>query len=539
MALSREAIMLLTISVLFYGRADVSKKFLDVLGNTIGERNDIEVIVTSNGSPDREKSEKMLSECRIQNLLYIPIGVNIGFPAGHNNALNYAQGEYFLVLNNDMIFKDPDWIDKLIAPFRKDPPPNLVGLKGTPCSIKVDGNGFVGPKVEYIEGSCLMGRTDVLKTYGLFSDSLDMFFYEDSDMGLRYLEMGMKLETVLIAHDHIRGQSLTLISKPEIEKHRNKNGEIFKKRWGRYLTSRHFTNRILIKMNSLGIGDVLCMTPALAALRKDHPTAIIEVDTPFRDVFRNNPNYNSFFTPGPKKIAYDRIIDVQPNYGSHDLLGKEVEKFVGSKFNSYLPDVYLLGDELEGARRTIDGLREKDSPIVGVSLLMSRVEWEGRNWNVTHASDLILELQESGAKVIEFGKSVPSTGLADLDLVDKLELREFFAFVANLDMFICIDSLGLHVGQAFRVPTYALMGATEPISRIVDFSRTFIVRNEELPCLGCYAKKGDPGFNKCALGTEACMQDLTPERVMSYLTGDINGLQHNIHYLQSRIRDNA
>jgi hypothetical protein len=67
------------------------------------------------------------------------------------------------------------------------------------------------------------------------------------------------------------------------------NRKIFHSRWSKCFGVDRLTNRVLISLSSVGIGDILCSTPTLKALRKDHPTAKFDVETRFPDVFRNHP----------------------------------------------------------------------------------------------------------------------------------------------------------------------------------------------------------------------------------------------------------
>ena len=74
-----------------------------------------ELIVVNNGSTDG--TEDYLSG--VQEVSPVPVtvianGTNRGFPAAVNQGLQYARGEYLVLLNNDVVVTD-GWLDQLIA----------------------------------------------------------------------------------------------------------------------------------------------------------------------------------------------------------------------------------------------------------------------------------------------------------------------------------------------------------------------------------------------------------------------------------------
>jgi GT2 family glycosyltransferase len=74
-----------------------------------------ELIVVNNGSTDG--TADYLGG--VQDVSPVPVtiianGTNRGFPTGINQGLQYARGEYLVLLNNDVVVTD-GWLDQLIA----------------------------------------------------------------------------------------------------------------------------------------------------------------------------------------------------------------------------------------------------------------------------------------------------------------------------------------------------------------------------------------------------------------------------------------
>jgi ADP-heptose:LPS heptosyltransferase len=537
--------MKLTISVLFYGKPDVSRKFLQYLEPGLKNRPDVEVIIRDNGCIGMEQSASAVLTADIKNIVYIPSGINLGFGAGHNENLKLARGEFFLCMNNDLFMQDNSWVNKLLMAFSNGGNASLVGLQGVPCELQSNMRtlyieGKKGDRLDYIEGAFFCGRTKDFQKYGLFSPAFKIGLFEDGDLSLRFKQMGFEISVLKIAHQHLRAQSLSLFSAEERERIADYNCEIFKKRWGTYMQNQRFANRVLIKAESAGIGDILAITPVVEAVRRDHPTAIIEVTTSCPDLFINNKHLTELYkTKREYPNSYDRVVDLKINYASYEPMVKEAERVAVTKFNSYLPQIFLTKLELEEGRKVVESVRRGEGQtVVGVQLQNNRPAWEGKSWDFQHIAPLIKMIQGiDSSTVIEFGKDVQSSGEADLDLVNQTDLREYLAIVANLDVMVCIDSLPLHASQAFGIPTFCIFGATSPLGYVIDWKTVFPIQCPDLECLGCYQRKGDSGFNKCAVGFQHCMHDLSPERVFETLVTDRDILlERNIEYLSKHLQ---
>ena len=167
--------MKFTISILTYGALEHTKACLQSVLENSGDH-DYEIILTDNGSTDG--TAEFFREFAAKNprkTFIVTNTENKGFIDPNRYALEIASGEFFVMLNNDA--KVPrEWLDKLLSPFDRFPRAALSGPDGSCCELTPDFYGMPGRKIDYLEGSCLCGRTEILRRHGLFSDYLEFAY---------------------------------------------------------------------------------------------------------------------------------------------------------------------------------------------------------------------------------------------------------------------------------------------------------------------------------------------------------------------------
>jgi GT2 family glycosyltransferase/ADP-heptose:LPS heptosyltransferase len=474
----------------------MTRKCLAALRKSTKDHSLLRIIITDNASTD--DTADVIDAFEWPDKIILTHPANLGFGAAHNEALKHAgECEFFLCLNNDLFIQDTKWIEKATAPL-KDAGCGLVGIAGTPTTLDREGRGSCGKLVDYVEGSFVLGRTALFQRYGLFSEVYKRFWFEDSDLSLRFRQLGYGLAHADIKYHHEDHASIDTIDLRSVHKVFTRNKETFLIRWAKYLKTRSFHQRILLKIPSIGIGDILSATPAVAGVMADHPGAETHIQTNFPALFEG---WNVITHPMTANLGedFDRIINMNPNYSLSQPLAAAYCGIARTVRNDLAPIFRSIGKlppELKGML------------YVACNFFTHRADWHGRNWNREQARGLVAWLKQQGYLVVEVGQDIESTGLADVDYIGATTLKELAAIIEDSAFFVGIDSLPLHIAQAVGARTYALFGATNPLARITNHLNTFAITNKETSCIFCYHRKGSPGLNRCDRGDQQCMQEL-------------------------------
>lgn len=167
-----------------------------------------EIIVVDNGSDDGTPA--WLAEQ--QDLIVIRNEYNAGFPAGCNQGIARAAGQFILLLNNDTIVTR-NWLDNLLNCLESDERIGAVGPVTNYCSynqaIRVDYTSLAemhafaeefnrsdAAKWEdrlKLVGYCMLIKRSVLDKIGVLDERFTPGNYEDDDLSLRIVEAGYRL----------------------------------------------------------------------------------------------------------------------------------------------------------------------------------------------------------------------------------------------------------------------------------------------------------------------------------------------------------
>lgn len=132
----------------------------------------------------------------------IRLDSNHGFCGGSNTALDAAQTDVVVFLNNDIELGDPYWLDKLTDALE---PGCLVGAR-----MRRDPHTLVDGKViPYLDGWCIAGYREELLELGGFDTTLDEpGYFSDNLLCLEARAHGMRLVEAQVGLVHKQSRTV-------------------------------------------------------------------------------------------------------------------------------------------------------------------------------------------------------------------------------------------------------------------------------------------------------------------------------------------
>jgi GT2 family glycosyltransferase/predicted Zn-dependent protease len=243
---------LASIIVLCHNQLEYTRLCLEsVLRHT---RAPYELVVVDNASTDgtAEYLKELCSRPGPDRVAVIRNASNVGFPAGCNQGLAAARGQYLVFLNNDTVVTE-GWLDGLVAWALADWP--RVGLVGPvtgasrpPQEVAVDYTDlgelpafaarrrqeFAGQclEVERLTGFCLLARRDVLDQVGGFDERFGLGFFDDDDLSVRARRAGFRLLVALDVFVHHFGNRTFTLLGIDCRAQLQGNFAKFRSKWG-------------------------------------------------------------------------------------------------------------------------------------------------------------------------------------------------------------------------------------------------------------------------------------------------------------------
>lgn len=522
--------MKISISTLFFFEETLSRKFLNDLLPSLAKflagegRRSLELIVTNNAPGSLEAlTEEFRAQMPTERfaLKLRQNDFNRGFGAAHNEALAQASGDVFVVLNNDLFFDDPDWIEKIILPLAT-PTTGLSGLRSTHSALGEDGLGRPPASddtpPEYLEASALALRTADARRHGLFSEDYPYAYQEDVDLSLRFRSLGFRLVASPIAHRHLGSASTRQLPRAALASLRAWNQHRFRRKWGAYLRHREFFQKTLVRLPAADERLAIAVIPTLAAALRERPHNKIEVlgTSPLLETLLKNHPRVRFVGPNAPDDEYDAVVDLDAFVGmTAEPLPVEISQ------RADLPWTRDLGELFSFAGKPSDSVLLAAFPVLAD---------QGRNPPSSVVQSILRKLSTRNEPVVLLGE-----GPAPSDLPDRVryvaagDLRtpaDWLALYAQARSFIGNDSAYLQLAQIFGIPSFAVLGDTCADNALMPDLPNASIAASPLDCLGCATEKLEPAPTFCWRTDEACMRTLDLARVDRAVTAFLEQPRH-------------
>lgn len=173
-----------------------------------------EMIVVDDGSPTHIQ-DQLKGWANVEGVHFIPKPTNGGFSSTVNEGIRKAKGEHFLLINNDIIFQETGWLEKMVKLITSEPRIGIVGARllypdqtiqhaGTyPAKNRFFNHRFRGYPADYapalaveefhaVTGALMLIKKEVIEEIGSFSEEFFIAF-EDVDFCYRAKQKGWKV----------------------------------------------------------------------------------------------------------------------------------------------------------------------------------------------------------------------------------------------------------------------------------------------------------------------------------------------------------
>lgn len=302
---------------------------------------------------------------------------------------------------------------------------------------------------------------------------------------------------------------------------------------------------MIIRFSSLG--DVLCTTPLLRALKNQNPDIEIDflVKKRFEPAIKFNPFINKIFlweeaANSVPRNDYGLIIDLQNNFRSRKYLAnvksridrfekKSLQKFllVNFKINllkeaKQIPLRYASTISLDLDSEGLDfffpqnvSLPEKDKKLIGFCP-------GSRHFTKRYPAEYFIQLgkilNDNGFEVALIG------GNDDKIVCEKIAMEigsprnfcsednlfETAASIKKCSLIVCNDSGLMHLASALDVPIVAIFGSTVEAFGFFPYNcRSIVMENKNLNCRPC----SHIGKDRCPKNHFNCMKEISPRSV--------------------------
>ncbi|MBF0217699.1 MAG: glycosyltransferase family 9 protein [Candidatus Omnitrophica bacterium] len=282
-----------------------------------------------------------------------------------------------------------------------------------------------------------------------------------------------------------------------------------------------------------GLGDVLLSIPAVKAIKKIYPRAVITYDTSRegREILEGCPYIDHLTVNLYKEDRgnFDREVHFKYELFPEMYIVDAYLRYIGAlktaDAEARKPEIWLSDADRAFADDffTANGIK-KDDIVIGVHAQARHAQ---RRWPIGKFREVIRYIVEKrGMKVIEFGVKEHELAGGGLTLAGSSTLKGSAAVLEKCSMLLCNDSLFLHLAVALGVPVVGIFGPVPPEIRLP--------RDEKFK--GCYPQEGCRGciltekdydnFGMvCLRPSPECMEAVTVDMVKSRVEEQIDRMK--------------
>jgi len=174
------------ISIVTYNRLEFTKQCIESLCKFTDYPHVITVIDNHSKDGTKEYLKELKTTGVIKNLILLDENIGVA-KASNIGWLWEPDAEYYLKLDNDIVFQKPRWLTTLVESIEKNKRLGAVGYNFESVSYKIRSKYFL--KLRYksgnLGGACILIPKRVSKKIGYWSEDYGLYGEEDADYGER------------------------------------------------------------------------------------------------------------------------------------------------------------------------------------------------------------------------------------------------------------------------------------------------------------------------------------------------------------------
>jgi ADP-heptose:LPS heptosyltransferase len=265
---------------------------------------------------------------------------------------------------------------------------------------------------------------------------------------------------------------------------------------------------VFLRRTSNGLGDNLLLTALLPELKRLMPDRRIVVETPWKEIFYNNP-YVDWVTDRHIKTTKRHIKPVYRVEGRGDrpFLEQMMRYIDSEKVGS--PRIYLSEHEMEAAKAAYPGGHVAVCPTGKVVFSSNRREW---------GLDRFQELRNllSECRFVQVGLAGDPL-LENVSDARGLPIRESAAIIANARFFLGLEGGFMHVAKAVGTKSVVIFGGYM-LPEVSGYPENVNITSE-VDCSPCY----NSHVARTPCDSMKCMKAVSPRMVYDVIMREIPG----------------
>ncbi len=184
------------ITVVTFNRLRLTRACLDSLLPWLAGRSTVTLQVVDNGSEDGTQDFLRLKAEAYPMMRVVTLRRNMGVSVAANLGWASQNADYYVKFDNDVVIRDPDWLDPLISLAERNQEVGMIAYqfcswhKTKPVNLP-SGDRFI--ESDCCGGACVLIPRQVHERFGFWNEDYGRYGFEDLEYGARVMQGGLRI----------------------------------------------------------------------------------------------------------------------------------------------------------------------------------------------------------------------------------------------------------------------------------------------------------------------------------------------------------